>query len=238
MRRTSAALLRLGVRVAAAQQRASRLAPALAATRSLASAAAGPTDAFPGLDTRFTGAVYPESERAREVRARSARRSAKAPSLHRLRKVAMQLRGPRTHTAAAGAARGTGAAAARLDGRARAQNMFFTKQDELALRKLLTKVKAQADVTPQPAAEQQAQQAQPAKAAPQRRAPAMRGGYGGDTASAAQAEGGAAAVAAPQPEAERAAALEREALRRILQGREVSDADVEALLAWRHSHEF
>ena len=38
------------------------------ASRFSAAAGGGPTDAFPGVETRFTGTVYKESERALEAR--------------------------------------------------------------------------------------------------------------------------------------------------------------------------
>ena len=123
----------------------------------------------------------------------------------------------------------------------RRQDLYFSKADELALRKLLRKVKSQADAhesaqpqQPQPRAPSSSSEA--AKAA----SPGLRGGYGGDTESAAQADEGVAAVAAGAGESSSSSSssAERDALNAIVRKYGLEPRDVEALLAWRHSHEF
>ena len=126
--------------------------------------------------------------------------------------------------------------------------MFFSKQDEIALRQLLKKAKAQAD------AQQAAQSAalSSSSQAAREASPGLQGGYGGDTASYQMAEPPLAEAAQcelkpPQPQAEHKKAqqqpgaaepTELAALRRILTKYDVAPRDVDALLAWRHSAEF
>lgn len=118
------------------------------------------------------------------------------------------------------------------------QDLFFRKEDEIALRRLLAKAKAQADVSAHDAEERSPKSS------------GLRGGYGGDSGSAMQSEdGGAAVKAAPNEGAEAVAppagvaargqtSGELDALRPLAEKYKLSPADVEALLAWRHSHEF
>jgi hypothetical protein len=104
--------------------------------------------------------------------------------------------------------------------------MFFKKEDEMALRKLLRKAKAQADAAgvPVPSSAEQ-----------------LQGGYGGDTESIKQGivdsgeSGGASAQGVSAPAG---GSREREALRGIVDKYGLKAEDVEALLAWRASSDF
>ncbi len=117
--------------------------------------------------------------------------------------------------------------------------MYFSKQDEITLRQLLKKAKAQADA--HDAAQRAPGQASSAS-------PGLQGGYGGDTASYKMAEAppeaapaeAAAAKMQPSEDEHRDAAepTELAALRRILAKYDVAPRDVDALLAWRHSADF
>ena len=136
----------------------------------------------------FTGEVYKDSEKAREVRALLAAfaRCARAAGACR-RECGEAVRSTFGGTGGAHCAprhtcapsRATDCAAPHL------QNMFFSKEDEKSMRKLLTKMKSQADV-------------------------------GSD--------------AAPH------SAAEESALLAIVGKHKMSEGDIKALYAWRHSH--
>ena len=121
--------------------------------------------------------------------------------------------------------------------------MYFSKADELALRKLLRKVKSQADAHESAQPQQVEARAPPSSSSEAAKAasPGLRGGYGGDTESAAQADEGVATVAAEPRQSSSSSsssAAERDALSAIVHKYGLEPRDVEALLAWRHSHEF
>lgn len=132
----------------------------------------------------YTGTVYKESEKAREVRACAAPRAyASSPCgvQNTLTLVAGQQLLRRARLACL-------TRHATLAPSPPAQNAFFSKEDEKALRKLLTKVKTSADASC-------------------------------TTAGAHNKK-------------------EEEALHAIVGKHKLSDADMKALYAWRHSHDF